>query len=82
MIVDGRTGVRAHCDTMPIWGDRFLESDNSFDAAMAVFSLHHWTDKARGCAEMRRVSNGRNVLLTFEPEHRDAWLLDYFPEFC
>ena len=56
--------------------------DNSFDAAMAVLSLHHWTDKAQGCAEMRRVSNGRIVLLTFDPEYRDAWLLDYFPEFA
>src|SRR3954447_13365782 len=36
--------------------------DDSFDAAMAVLSDHHWTDHARGLAEMRRVAR-RRVLL-------------------
>ncbi|MFN0264806.1 class I SAM-dependent methyltransferase [Tepidamorphus sp. 3E244] len=54
-------------------------ADNSFDAAMAVLTVHHWTDKARGFAEMRRVSRGRVVVLTYDPAFRDFWLLDYFP---
>jgi SAM-dependent methyltransferase len=54
--------------------------DGSFDAAMAVLTVHHWSDKAQGLCEMRRVSRGPVVLLTFDPEHRDAWLLDYLPE--
>jgi len=53
--------------------------DHSFDAAMAVLTVHHWTDKGLGLREMRRVSRGRLVLLTFDPAHRDNWLLDYFP---
>jgi SAM-dependent methyltransferase len=53
--------------------------DRSFDAAMAVLTVHHWTDQGRGLGEMRRVSRGPVVLLTFDPGHRDNWLLDYFP---
>jgi len=47
---------------------------------MAVLSIH-WTDKARGLAEMRRVSRGPAVL--FGGNERDLntswWLHDYFP---
>ena len=28
MVVDGRTGVRGHGSTMPIWGDRYTASAN------------------------------------------------------
>ena len=56
--------------------------DNHFDAAMAVLTVHHWTDQAKGLAEMRRVARGPVVLLTFDPGFRDIWLLDYFPEFA
>lgn len=55
-------------------------ADGSFDAAMAVLSLHHWTDKAKGLAEMRRVARGPIVLLTFDPDHGLFWLADYLPE--
>lgn len=54
--------------------------DNSFDAVMAVLTVHHWNDKAIGMAEMRRVSRGPIVILTYDPTFRDFWLLDYFPE--
>lgn len=54
--------------------------DDSFDAAMAVLTIHHWTDKAKGLSEMRRVARGPIVLLTFDPAHSEAWLNDYFPE--
>ncbi|WP_421857096.1 class I SAM-dependent methyltransferase [Oricola sp.] len=54
--------------------------DKAFDAVMGVNTVHHWTDRAKGCAEMRRVATGRIVLLTFDPAHRGAWLIDYFPE--
>lgn len=52
--------------------------DASFDAAMAVLTIHHWADKAKGLSEMRRVSRGPVVLLTFDPEQR-PWLTDYLP---
>ncbi len=54
--------------------------DNSFEASMAVLTVHHWTDKAKGLQEMRRVARDRVVILTFDPSHRGAWLVDYFPE--
>ena len=54
--------------------------DNSFDAAMGVLTIHHWTDQARGLAEMRRVSRGPVVLLTFDPAFQGFWLMDYLPE--
>ena len=53
--------------------------DRSFDAAMAVLTIHHWTDQAKGCAELRRVTRGPIVFLTFDPAFRDYWLADYIP---
>jgi SAM-dependent methyltransferase len=54
--------------------------DDSFDAAMAVLTIHHWTDKRKGLAEMRRVTRGRIVILTYDAWFEGSWLLDYFPE--
>lgn len=56
--------------------------DDSFDAAMAVLSDHHWSDHDRGLAEMRRVAR-RRVLFTWEPRTAlDGWVVrDYFPGF-
>ena len=54
--------------------------DESFDAAMAVLSLHHWTDRARGLAEMRRVARGPVVIFLRDPEAAEPWwLYHYFP---
>ena len=53
--------------------------DDAFDAAMAILPVHHWPDKEAGLREMRRVTRGRIVLLTFDPSHR-PWLTDYLPE--
>jgi SAM-dependent methyltransferase len=54
-------------------------ADDSFDASMAILTIHHWSDKEQGLLEMRRVTTGPMVLLTFDPSHR-PWLTDYFPE--
>jgi SAM-dependent methyltransferase len=58
--------------------------DASFDAAMAVLSDHHWDDRARGLAELRRVARRRVVLLAWDPRSVDAsWLVrDYVPGFA
>ena len=53
--------------------------DRSFDASMAILTIHHWPDKEAGLREMRRVTRGRIILLTFDPAHR-PWLTDYLPE--
>ncbi|MCL4671924.1 MAG: methyltransferase domain-containing protein [Sphingomonadaceae bacterium] len=54
-------------------------ADNSFDAVMAVLTIHHWTDKARGLAEMRRVARARVIVLTHDPEFRGQWQTEYWP---
>lgn len=64
--------IQASADDLPF-------DDKSFDASMAILTIHHWPDKAAGLREMRRVTRGRIVLLTFDPSHR-PWLTDYLPE--
>ena len=54
--------------------------DGSFDAAMAVLTVHHWSDQAKGMSEMRRVTRGPLVILTYDPAFRGFWLADYLPE--
>ncbi len=55
--------------------------DSSFDAAMASITLHQWTDSAGGLAELRRVSRGPVVLLTFDGDCLERlWLGEYVPE--
>jgi SAM-dependent methyltransferase len=58
--------------------------DQSFDAAMAVSTVHHWQDPIAGLREMRRVAR-RVVVFTFDATdtgwHRRFWLTrDYLPE--
>jgi SAM-dependent methyltransferase len=55
--------------------------DRSFDAAMAVITVHHWSDVAKGLAEMVRVARRRVVVLSFDPAPAtELWLVrDYFP---
>jgi SAM-dependent methyltransferase len=53
----------------------------TFDAALAVLTLHHWADWRCGLGEMKRVA-GRLVIFTIEPrEAGNFWLTrSYFPE--
>ncbi len=62
--------------------ERLPFADNSFDAAMAVLSDHHWTDPIAGLREMRRVAR-RVVVFQFDVPLLDRfWLTrDYLPEF-
>ena len=56
-------------------------SAGTFDAALAVLTLHHWTDWRAGLDEMKRVAT-RLVVFTFDPgEAHKFWLIEaYFPE--
>ena len=55
--------------------------DASFDAAMAILTVHQWTDMDRGLRELCRVSRGRVVVLTIDaPSLQQFWLADYLPE--
>ena len=58
--------------------------DQSFDAAMAVSTVHHWPDPIAGLREMRRVAR-RVVVFTHDASdtgwRRRFWLTrDYLPE--
>ena len=58
--------------------------DQSFDAAMAFSTVHHWQDPIAGLREMRRVAR-RVVVFTIDASgtgwHRRFWLTrDYLPE--
>jgi SAM-dependent methyltransferase len=66
--------VRAFAEKLPF-------SDNAFDAALAVLTAHHWSDRRAGLSEMRRVAGERVVILTWDPAHAVFWLAsDYFPD--
>ncbi|HVV91274.1 MAG TPA: class I SAM-dependent methyltransferase [Solirubrobacterales bacterium] len=54
--------------------------DDSVDAAMACVTIHHWEDRARGLAELRRVARGPVVVFTFELDELVAWQLDHLAE--
>jgi SAM-dependent methyltransferase len=59
-------------------------ADQSFDAAMAVATIHHWPDPVAGLREMRRVAR-RVVVFTHDSSdagwRRKFWLTrDYLPE--
>lgn len=55
---------------------------DSFGGAMASLTVHHWPDPAEGLAELRRVTAGPVVVLTFDNAvHSEQWLVtDYLPE--
>jgi SAM-dependent methyltransferase len=56
--------------------------DASVDVAMGIYTDFHWSDRARGIAEMKRVARRSVVLLTVDSAHADSyWLIrDYLPE--
>ncbi len=51
--------VRAVAEHLPI-------SANAVDAALAVLTIHHWSDVDAGVAEMIRVARRRVVILTWD----------------
>jgi SAM-dependent methyltransferase len=65
--------VQASAEALPF-------ADDSFDAAMAVLTLHHWTDWRAGCAELKRVARERVVVFSWDPTFRGRmWLsAEYF----
>ena len=65
--------VRASAMSLPF-------RDESFDASLAVLTLHHWPDVWRGIEELRRAARRTVVILTFDTSVGGFWLTDYFPE--
>jgi SAM-dependent methyltransferase len=73
---DAASCVAASAERLPF-------GDQSFDAAMAVLSDHHWPDPLAGLREMQRVAH-RVVVFQFDTARPDRfWLTrDYLPEFA
>ena len=64
--------VRGAAEALPV-------GSGAYEAAMALLTIHHWSDWRAGLREMRRVARRRIVLLTFDAELSDFWLTrDYF----
>jgi len=55
--------------------------DDGFAGALAILTVHHWPDRARGLDELARVAGRRVVVVTWDPSSSGFWLVDdYFPE--
>ncbi len=65
--------VRGVAESLPL-------ASGSADAAMALMTVHHWSDVRRGLREMARVA-ARQVLFVYDREQIwRLWAMDYFPE--
>jgi SAM-dependent methyltransferase len=66
--------MQATAEMLPLMSD-------SFDAATALLTVHHWVDLDAGLRELRRVAR-RVVVFTFDATVHDAfWLFtEYLPE--
>lgn len=54
---------------------------NSFDAVMAMVTIHHWGDLRKGLSELKRVARKKVAILTFDPQKLDRfWNTHYFPD--
>ena len=65
--------VRATAEHLPLL-------DQSFDAAMGILTIHHWSDPVAGLRELVRVAR-RVLVFAYEPAvHSTFWLWqEYFP---
>jgi SAM-dependent methyltransferase len=72
---DAAPVLQASAEALPL-------PDGAFDVALAVLTDHHWSDRAGGLRELRRVAR-RAVVLTFDSALADRfWAVrDYFPGF-
>ncbi|MEU1618658.1 methyltransferase domain-containing protein [Streptomyces sp. NPDC005722] len=66
--------LRARAESLPI-------ADDAADAAMALLTVHHWTNLEAGVRELLRVARRRVVVLTWDQAvFRRFWLLEeYLP---
>ncbi|HEX6360943.1 class I SAM-dependent methyltransferase [Actinophytocola sp.] len=66
--------VRAVAEALPV-------RDHAADVALAVLTVHHWTDWRRGLAELRRVAPRQIVLAYDTRRHTEFWFVrEYVPE--
>jgi ubiquinone/menaquinone biosynthesis C-methylase UbiE len=67
--VGAAPAVQASAERLPF-------EDNSFDAALAIITVHHWADPGAGLTEMARVAPRRVVVLAFDPAPIEGHWLD------
>lgn len=66
--------VRAVAEALPV-------RDQGVDAALAVLTVHHWTDWRAGLAELRRIAPLQVVLAYDTRRHAEFWFVrEYVPE--
>ncbi|MFF4248953.1 class I SAM-dependent methyltransferase [Streptomyces sp. NPDC001822] len=67
--------LQASAELIPI-------ADDSADAAMALLTVHHWTNLEAGIGELLRIARQRVIIFTWDQAiFRKFWLLDeYLPE--
>jgi SAM-dependent methyltransferase len=65
--------VRAVAEHLPF-------AHGAFDAALAVSTIHHWSDVVAGPREVTRVARTVAVLTFDAVVHGDFWLFDHVPE--
>ncbi len=72
---DAAPAIQGVAESLPL-------ADDSVDATMGVFTLHHWEDVERGLAEVRRVTRDRVAFVTLDLDvTAEMWLCrDYLPE--
>lgn len=55
--------------------------DKVFDSALAILTIHHWSNLAQGLNECKRTSKRKVIIFTWDPASSGFWLTqDYFPE--
>jgi SAM-dependent methyltransferase len=65
--------VRALAGALPL-------RDGAVDVALAVLTIHHWPDAARGLRELRRVARRQVVFFCESLLTHQFWAVEYFPE--
>jgi SAM-dependent methyltransferase len=68
--------IQASAEELPL-------PDKSYDAALAINTIHHWHDVPRALAELRRVVRRRIVVFMNDMSQDEGfWLVErYFPQF-
>jgi SAM-dependent methyltransferase len=66
--------INAKAEALPL-------DDKSVDASMAILTVHQWLDLDAGLRELKRVTRGPIVVVSFDGDLLDRfWLAEYVPE--